>query len=94
VVVSELGYYLTPTELPELWAAAVRSLEPGGTLLATHWRHPLPDHPLTGDAVHEALAAQAGLARIAAHTEDDFVLDVYLRTPPPALSVATRTGLR
>ncbi|MGH3875336.1 MAG: class I SAM-dependent DNA methyltransferase [Pseudonocardiaceae bacterium] len=94
VVISELGYYLDPVDLRRLWAAATGALEPGGTLLAVHWRHPVPDYPQTGDTVHDALAAQPGLGRLVEHVEEDFRLDVYLRTPPPVRSVAAQTGLR
>lgn len=94
VVISELGYYLDPADLRRLWAAAIGALEPGGTLLAAHWRHPVADYPQTGDAVHDALAAQPGLGRLVEHVEEDFRLDVYLRTPPAVRSVAAQTGLR
>lgn len=57
IVISELGYYLDPVDLRRLWAAATDTLEPGGSLLAVHWRHPVADYPQTGDEVHAALAA-------------------------------------
>ncbi len=94
IVISELGYYLNGADLQRLWVAATDALEPGGTLLAVHWRHPVPDYPQTGDAVHTALAAQPGLGRLLEHIEDDFRLEIYLRTPPEVRSVATQTGLR
>lgn len=94
IVISELGYYFDPVDLRRLWTATTAALEPGGTLLAVHWRHPVPDYPQTGDAVHAALAAQPGLGRLVEHVEDDFRLEVYLRTPPAVRSVAAQTGLR
>jgi SAM-dependent methyltransferase len=94
IVISELGYYFDPVDLRRLWAATTAALEPGGTLLAVHWRHPVPDYPQTGDAVHATLAAQPGLGRLVEHVEDDFRLEVYLRTPPAVRSVAAQTGLR
>ncbi len=94
LVISELGYYLDAVDLRRLWVAATDALEPGGTLLAVHWRHPVADYPQTGDAVHDALAAQPGLGRLVEHVEEDFRLDVYLRTPPTVRSVAAQTGLR
>jgi SAM-dependent methyltransferase len=94
LVISELGYYLNPLDLRALWDAATHALEPGGTLLAVHWRHWVPDYPQTGDDVHAALAAQPGLGRLVEHVEEDFRLEVYLRTPPAVRSVAAQTGLR
>jgi hypothetical protein len=70
---------------------AVTALRPDGTLLAAHWRHPVPEYPRTGDDVHEALAHQPGLNRIAEHREADFLAEVYLHGPP--VSVAQATGL-
>jgi hypothetical protein len=67
------------------------ALRPGGTLLAVHWRHPVPEYPRTGDNVHEVLANQPGLSRIAEHTKPDFLAGVYLHGPP--VSVAQATGL-
>lgn len=94
LVISELGYYLDPVDLQRLWAAATAVLEPGGTLLAVHWRHPVADYPQTGDDVHAALAAAPGLGRLVEHVEEDFRLEVYLRTPPAVRSIAAQTGLR
>jgi hypothetical protein len=49
------------------------------------------EYPRTGDNVHETLASQPGLNRIAGHTEPDFLAEVYLHGPP--VSVAQATGL-
>jgi Glycosyl transferase family 2 len=66
----------------------VSALRPGGTLLAVHWRHPVDDYPRSGDEVHQALAAQAGLARLVDHREPDFLAEVYIRGDGQPLSVA------
>ena len=63
VVVSEVGYYLGPADLEQLLDRAVGSLAPRGTLLACHWRHPVPDYPATGDEVHHRLLARPELDR-------------------------------
>lgn len=94
ITISELGYYFGEHDLQRLWDAALTALEPGGTLLAVHWRHPVADYPQTGDTVHASLAAQPSLARMVTHVEEDFRLEVYVRTPPAPRSVATQTGLR
>lgn len=94
IVISELGYYLDAADLDRLAARAVGCLEPGGDLLAVHWRWPVADYPLTGDAVHAALHRTAGLEGVVRHEEKDFVLDVFRRVPPGARSVAEIEGLR
>jgi 2-polyprenyl-3-methyl-5-hydroxy-6-metoxy-1,4-benzoquinol methylase len=92
VVLSEVGYYLDPADLALLVTAAAESLDPGGDLVAVHWRYPVDDYPLRGDAVHAALAARPELARTCRHVEADFLLEVYARTPA-ARSVAQVEGL-
>ena len=88
VVLSEVGYYLDPGDLDRLLDLVQSSLAPGGTVLACHWRHKVADYPLTGDAVHLALARWPRLSRT---LEQDFVLDVLV--PGGADSVARREGL-
>jgi hypothetical protein len=44
-------------------ALSLTVLRPGGTtLLAVHWRHPVPGYPRTGDNVHEALVGARATA--------------------------------
>jgi SAM-dependent methyltransferase len=91
IVLSEIGYYLAADDLETLLDRALASLQPGGALLACHWRHPVADYPLSGDAVHAAIAARPGLARAVRHEEADFVLDVFTAGETP--SVAQLEGL-
>jgi SAM-dependent methyltransferase len=93
IVLSEIGYYLDLPDLGRLVRLAVEALEPGGDLVAVHWRHPVADYPLRGDAVHAAVAADHRLASTCRHVEADFLLEVFARTPPAARSVAAVEGL-
>lgn len=93
VVLSEVAYYLDGPALRVALDSAVRALEPGGTLLAVHWRHRVDDYPLSGDAVHEAVRATPGLARLGGWLDEDVVLDVMVGEQPPVRSVAAREGL-
>ena len=93
IVFSELLYYFGDHDLKQLLENAAVSLQPGGTLLAVHWRHPVADYPRSGDDVHGAIAAQPGLARLVSHAEPDFLAEVYLRTDGSLISVAQATGL-
>ena len=91
VVLSEVAYYYAPAELEQLLDRAVGSLAPRGTLLACHWRHPVPDYPATGDDVHQRLLARPELSQAVSHVEEDFRLD--LLTLGAAPSPARREGL-
>jgi hypothetical protein len=97
IVLSELLYYLSDEDLARTAGLAVDALVAGGTLLAVHWRRPVPFHPQTGDEAHAALAARPELTLLADHREPDFLAQVYLRAPagtdPGTLSVAAREGL-
>ena len=93
IVLSELLYYFAGGDLGQVLGRAVAGLRPGGTLLAVHWRHPVAEYPRSGDEVHQVLARQAGLARLAGHREPDFLAEVYLRTDSEPVSVAQAGGL-
>ena len=88
VVLSEVGYYLDHDDLTRLLDLVERDLAPGGVVVACHWRHPVADYPLSGDAVHSALGRWPRLSRT---DEEDFLLDVL--APGGAVSVARREGL-
>ena len=93
IVFSEILYYFGDHDLEQVLKNAVAALQPDGTLLAVHWRHPVADYPRSGDDVHGVLAAWPGLARLVRHAEPDFLAEVYLRTDGAPVSVAQATGL-
>ena len=93
VVFSEFLYYFDDADLGQVLGLGIGSLRPGGQLLAVHWRHPAPNHPRTGDAVHEDLAAQPGLARLARYRDPDFTAEVYARADGDLRSVAQAGGI-
>lgn len=86
IVLSEIGYHCSRSDLGRLIERAVGSLTPDGIIVACHWRHPAPDHPLTGDQVHDVLTQQSGLRVIAAHLEADFRLDVLAASDAPSVA--------
>ena len=96
IVFSELLYYFGDDDLQDVLSRAAGALRPGGTLIAVHWRHPVPDYPRSGDDVHAAVSRQRGLARLAAYADPDFLAEAYLRADEsPGLSRAGRgTRLR
>lgn len=78
IVVSEVGYYLSPAELGALLDRIQDALRPGGTLVLCHWRHPVSGWELDGDSVHAAARRQLGWAGGGIYRERDFVLEVLL----------------
>ncbi len=91
VVLSEVAYYWAGVDLDRGLTAAAASLSVDGHLVACHWRHPVAEYPLSGDQVHDALAARGDLVRLVRHDEEDFVLEVYAH--PGVRSVAAESGL-
>ncbi|WP_258374312.1 class I SAM-dependent methyltransferase [Curtobacterium sp. MCBD17_032] len=91
VVVSEVGYYLSPADLDATVDRVLASLDDDGVLLACHWRHPDDDAVSDGDTVDAQLAARWPRPALVRHVEDDFVLSVL---PGAAVtSVARAEGL-
>jgi SAM-dependent methyltransferase len=93
IVFSEILYYFGDHDLEQVLKNAASALEPEGTLLAVHWRHPVADYPRSGDDVHQALADCPGLGRLVRHAEPDFLAEAYIRTDGTPASVAQATGL-
>lgn len=91
IVFSEFLYYFGGPDLQRILDLADAALLPGGTLIAVHWRHPVREYPRSGDDVHDVLARQAGLSRLAEHREPDFIAEAYLKGS--LISVAQATGL-
>lgn len=53
ILLSEVGYYWSPTDLAHAADQMLASLPTGGQLLLVHWTPVVPDYPQTGDQVHE-----------------------------------------
>ena len=93
IVVSEVGYYLDAEDLASAMIHAVERLEVGGTLVAAHWRHDVDDYPISGDRVHEIIAATSGLALLSRYLDEDVRIEVFVASDGPAVSVASTDGL-
>jgi SAM-dependent methyltransferase len=94
IVVSELAYYLDTADRELLWSRVAATLEPGGTLLAVHWRQAVPEYPCDGDQVHAELDRHPALRSVARQWDPDFRLDIYQPAASTVYSVAQREGLR
>ena len=77
IVVSEVGYFLTPTELVATLRAARARLADGGELALVHWQHPTEDIPLDGVLVHEQARHQLDLPVRAVYRDADVCVEVW-----------------
>ena len=73
IVVSEVGYFLSPVALERLWTAIGRSLLPGGTVVLCHWRGEVRGWPLDGPQVHASAEKSGELPSVQARYLDDDV---------------------
>lgn len=92
VILSEVGYYWTEAELDRVLDRIDACSTDDGILVACHWRHPIPNAAQSGDAVHRRLVRRRLSRPLVHHIEEDFVLDVFARSPHAA-SVARETGV-
>jgi LmbE family N-acetylglucosaminyl deacetylase/SAM-dependent methyltransferase len=76
VVVSEVGYFLSPARLHELRVRAEACLTGDGVVVLCHWRHEIVGWPLDGPRVHELWRLGSRLPAAVEHRETDFLLDV------------------
>jgi SAM-dependent methyltransferase len=76
LVLSEMAYYFPASDLKALMEVALRSLTPGATVVAVHWRGET-DYPLTGDETHALLRSIPVLELVVSHEEEAFLLDVW-----------------
>ena len=77
VVISELGYFLSPDALEKLIRKVRASLQPGGTVLACHWRQPIDGCAFDGDEVQRRIGHGLGLPSLTRVADADFLLEVW-----------------
>lgn len=82
IVISEVGYYLSPAELDAVLDKSEDSLLPGGTLVMCHWRRPISGWPLDGDSVHAAARARLRWTSDAVYREKAFILETFVSAAP------------
>ncbi|QQD75340.1 bifunctional PIG-L family deacetylase/class I SAM-dependent methyltransferase [Curtobacterium sp. YC1] len=91
VVMSEVGYYLSPADLDATIDRVLDSLDDDGVLVACHWRHPDDEAVSSGDTVDARLTERWPRPALLRHVEEDFVLSVL---PGAAVtSVARAEGI-
>jgi len=83
IVVSEVGYYLARDELAGMWDRVEAAMQPGGTLVLCHWRHPVAGWELDGESVHALARERLSWRQAGMYRERDFLLEVLV-APVPA----------
>ncbi|KAB8042521.1 class I SAM-dependent DNA methyltransferase [Janthinobacterium aquaticum] len=89
ILLSEIGYYLSPEELAQVAEHASASLAPGGSIALCHWRAPFAERVQSTVRVHAAFQNRPGLHCLVRHEEPDFLLGIWSND---ARSVAQREG--
>jgi protein-L-isoaspartate O-methyltransferase len=75
MVLSEIGYYFEEMAWREMAERLLAKVPAGGTVLAAHWLGESKDHVMSGDKVHEILAAGPGISLELAERHQGFRLD-------------------
>lgn len=79
IVCSEVLYYWGRDLLLEGLARMRERVEPGGSLLAVHWRPRTATYPLQGEEVHALAAEHLGMDRSLSEVHDRYLLDRFDR---------------
>jgi SAM-dependent methyltransferase len=79
VVIGDLLYYLSGDDLTATLDGLVERLEPGGDLVAVHFRDRENGGNYDGFNAHAALLATAGLEPVVHHEDEWFLLDILRR---------------
>jgi len=91
IVISEMAYYFDAATLRTILERELPRLHCDVTLVAAHWRHPVSDYPLSGDAANAVIGATPGLHQIGEYRDDDVVIAVF--ETGTRQSVAARTDV-
>lgn len=79
IMVSEVGYYLSPSDLAEAANKLADRHQPGGHLILVHLTEKVPDYPLTGDEVHEYWLARKEWKQLGSERHERFRIDIMER---------------
>lgn len=88
VVLSEVGYFLSPSDLIATLRGCVARLSPDGELLLCHWQHPTLGAPLDGALVHEQATTVLGNDPRASYRDGDLAIEAWRQ----GRSLAEREG--
>lgn len=90
IVIGEVLYYLNYDELIQLIEKIHQSLNKDGMILSCHWRYPIDEFLLNGDAVHQVLTENLKLNHYLSLKDPDFIVDLWTMD---TLTLANQEGL-
>lgn len=76
-VLSEVGYFLSMTDLKDVLLRARTTLRPNGYVVLCHWAHPIDGWELDGPTTHARAAELLDLRLHDRYADDDLLLEVY-----------------
>lgn len=79
IILSELLYYFVRDDLSQLLDGLLYRLEPGGDIIAVHWRASDRCYGYDGFNVHSTLTARPEVTGLVHHEDENFILDVLRR---------------
>lgn len=77
VMLSEIGYFLSATELDEMLRRTRMTLRPDGYVVLCHWAHPIDGWELDGAYVHARAAELLGLPVHQRLADPDALMEVF-----------------
>ncbi|MGF1479365.1 MAG: class I SAM-dependent DNA methyltransferase [Cyanophyceae cyanobacterium] len=78
-LLSEVGYYLSWSDLQKTQQLMIEHLESGGHLLLVHWTPKAASYPLTGDEVHDSFESLSALRHLDGRRDKQYRLDLFER---------------
>jgi trans-aconitate methyltransferase len=81
IVIGDLLYYLSASDLDLLLDGLIERLEPGGDIVSVHFSNRAEGGNYDGFNAHARLAGRPGLDRVVHHEDEWFLLDAFRRTP-------------
>ena len=81
ILLSEVVYYLSRTDVDTLADHVRASLEPDGSALLVHWTGPT-NYPLSGDAAADRFIARAGFRVVLQERQPEYRLDLLQPATP------------
>jgi protein-L-isoaspartate O-methyltransferase len=81
ILLSEVGYYLSWSDLQKTQQLIIKYLKQGGHLLLIHWTLYAKDYPLTGDQVHDSFLqlSATDLKHLKGTRQERYRLDLFER---------------
>lgn len=81
IVVSELAYYFSESDLSRFIERCMRSLSSPGIWVMCHYKPDFHDRLGSTDVIHEQVGALEGLTKIVGHDDEQFRLDIWRNAP-------------